>query len=430
MHRAALRLAALLVLAAPCAHAFAHGEPPEAYAVVSGDADGLRVVSFSAGLAVRRSAQRYQFVCPMAWGDQFAAPLAALADGTIVVGGTRGLVLLGSDGSLRAHPDPAAVGGTTDVVRSPHGAFALRSTLEGSEVLAVDAQQVRVLWRDTKSSYSLAALDDTLVLARATENVLEQITIAPADGAELERQTAIVELPADYTFLRVNAGVAYVVVVLRDGTVSLGALRNNRFDVVAEGALSIAGPLRVGDGMLVAVDGELMQLREGEATPLANQHTVVCLSEYDGLRYACDREGISRVNDHTLGEPLFRFGWLEPPELKQIPEGEARFMCNAQWQDFLSDLQLVMPDANGTPDASTDGNVALQPPGVAMTQDAGASQTGASAPPVAAPQQTVSPRGAACGLMPSASNNGPSSIYVLGVLIAFTVSRRWRRRRL
>jgi hypothetical protein len=126
--------------------AFAHGLPPEAYAILSHDAAGPRAVSISAGVALRRSAQRYQFVCPMTWGDQFASPLAALADGTLVVGAATGLMLLGEDGSLRAHPDPAAVGRSTDMVRSAGSVFSLRPTRDGgSEVLAIEAKHVRVL---------------------------------------------------------------------------------------------------------------------------------------------------------------------------------------------------------------------------------------------------------------------------------------------
>src|SRR5262245_14132392 len=150
MHRGVLHFGALLLTLAPCVRAFAHGVPPEAYAVLSHDAQGARAVSLSVGVALRRSAQNYQFVCPMAWGDQFAAPLAALADGTIVIGASRGLMLLAEDGTLRAHPDPAAVGRVSDMVRSARGVFALRPTATGSELLAVDAQRARVLWTDTK----------------------------------------------------------------------------------------------------------------------------------------------------------------------------------------------------------------------------------------------------------------------------------------
>ncbi len=118
MHRAALHFGSFVLALTACVQAFAHGLPPEAYAVISRDAEGPRAVSLSAGVALRRSAQRYQFVCPRAWNDQFASPLAALVDGTIVVGATRGLMLLSDDGTLRAHPDPAATARKTSRARS------------------------------------------------------------------------------------------------------------------------------------------------------------------------------------------------------------------------------------------------------------------------------------------------------------------------
>ena len=89
----------------PCASVSAHGLAPDAYAILSQDAAGLRAVSLSAGVAQRRSAQRYQFVCPASWGDQFPAAVAALADGTLVIGAGSGLMLLSEDGTLRPHPE-------------------------------------------------------------------------------------------------------------------------------------------------------------------------------------------------------------------------------------------------------------------------------------------------------------------------------------
>ena len=151
MFRAALQFAAVLSAMTPCASALAHGEPPTAIAVLSHDAEGARALRLSHGLALRRGAKQFQFVCPAAWGDMYAAPLAALADGTIVVGTTHGLMLLGEDGKPRAHPDPAAAGATYELISSPHGVFSVRTTPTGSEVLAIDAQSVRVLWRDPKT---------------------------------------------------------------------------------------------------------------------------------------------------------------------------------------------------------------------------------------------------------------------------------------
>ena len=341
MHRAALHFSVFLVALTLSASVSAHGLPPDANAVLSYDADGPRAVSLSAGVALRRSAQRYQFVCPSAWGDQFAAPVAALADGTIVVGATSGLMLLGHDGALRPHPHPAAVGRSSHVVRSARGVFTLRPTPDGSELLAVDAQQVRVLWRDTNSLYSLAALDDKLVLVRQSGRSLEQVTIAAADGAELERQVAAVDLPVDYVFARADAGAAYALVVFRNASVALGSLHMNVFTQLAIGELSIAGPLSIASGTLLALDGKLTQLVGGQSTPLADDHYVVCLGQYDAVSYACDAEGIARLSGSALAEPLFRFSWLSAPDLERVPAGDARMRCSAQWQDLRVDLELA-----------------------------------------------------------------------------------------
>ena len=236
MHRAALRLGAWLAALTPCASAFAHREPPAALEVLSHDAEGVRAVSLTHGLALRRAANRFQFVCPAAWGAEYPSPFAALADGTIVVGAASGLKLLGEDGVVRAHPDPIAAGRTDDLVRSAQGVFSVRTTQTGSDVLAIDAQTARVLWRDTKSLYSMAALDQKLVLQRNAEFMLEQVTIAMADGQELERQVVVVDIPIDYVFARASAGTAYALVMFRSAT-TLGSLQMNAFTKMAEGAV-------------------------------------------------------------------------------------------------------------------------------------------------------------------------------------------------
>jgi hypothetical protein len=340
MLRAALHLGACLSALTPCASAFAHGEPPAAYAVLAHDAQGARAVRLSKGVALRRAAQRFQFVCPSAWGDQYAAPLAALADGTIVVGATSGLMLLGEDGQLRAHPDPAAAGDSSELVRSAQGVFALRSTQAGSELLAIDAERVRVLWQDTKSLYSLAALDDKLVLLRANGLTLEQVTLAAADGKELDRQTAVLSSPVDYVFARASAGAAYALVMFRTAAV-LGSLTANAFSKIAEAELSIAGPLRVGDSTLLARDGQLTQLVGAELKPLTGQDDVLCLEQNDGLSYACTPDGIVRVGAQALDAPLFLLSWLVAPDQELLPAGEARQRCNEQWQDLRVDLAAL-----------------------------------------------------------------------------------------
>jgi hypothetical protein len=436
MHRGAVRFGALLSTLTPCASVLAHGDPPAAYAVLSHDAEGVRAVRLSAGVALRRAHQRFEFVCPSAWGDMYAAPLAALADGSIVVGATSGLMLLGEDGRVRVHPDPAAAGDSSEVVRSPHGVFSLRTTNEGSEVLAIDAQTVRVLWKDTKSLYSLAALDDELVLLRANGTTLEQVTIAAADGAELDRQLAVVAAPVDYAFARATADTAYALVEFRTASV-LGTLRMNTFSQIAEGEITVAGPLRAGESTLLALDGKLSELVEGQARPLAESHNVLCLAESDGLSYACHPEGIARVTGRALGEPLFQLSWLVAPNFEQLAL-EARSRCNAQWQDLRIDLLMAgtaLPE-----DASLDAGSALAD--AAIPADAGALQQGDAAITEGgleareasvvnsgladAAGQPVKRGGAHCAAVFRRGEACAAHVYVAALVLTLTFARRRR----
>jgi len=424
MQRGSLRVIVFLLAQWPCVQALAHGVPPDAYAVLSHDTAGVRAVSFSAGLALRRSAGRYQFVCPAAWGDQFPAPVAALADGGIVVGASSGLVLLAEDGSLRPHPDAAAVGRSSHVVRSARGVFALRETAVGSEVLAVDALQARVLWKDPKPLYSMAAADDKLVLLRESARALEQVTIATADGAVLDRQVGVVELPVDYVFARADAGAAYAYVMFRNATVALGALRMNTFVKLADAELSIAGPLSLAGGTLLALDGKLSQLTGGQTTPLADTHNVVCLAQHEGLGYACDTAGISRVVGQTLAEPLFQFSWLAPPDLERVPAGDARMLCSMQWSDLRLDLQLigVTPLEDGMPVAGAStatpiAGSAAPAPSLAVAGGGGAAGT--------VPSQQPQAKGSSCATVPGQAR-GTAHACTLAFLLA--LARLQRRR--
>lgn len=442
MQRRVQQLATVLWICFASARALAHGGPPDAYAVLSHDSEGPRAVSLSAGLALRRSAQRYQFVCPAAWGDQFAAPASALPDGTIVIGAASGLMLLDAEGTVRPHPDPAATGRSSDVVRSARGIFALRTTAEGSEVLAVDAASVRVLWKDKNSLFSLAIWDDQLVLLHGGGMNIEQITLATSDGAELERQTAVLDFPLDNVFARANAGGAYALVLFRHGSIALGSLQMNSFTTLAEGRQSIAGPLSIGDATLVALDGQLAQLAGTQTTPLADDHTVVCLTEDDGLVYACDREGITSVLGQSLDQPLFRFSWLMAPNLEQVPMGEARMRCNAQWYDLRSDLQLTgislladsmpavglagsMPAAgSGAGAASVPSSGAGADPMVAASMTAAGAEAQDDGTETVAPAVQQPPAGNGCAVLPSRKPAGAAWARAVGLLLAAVFVRR------
>jgi len=366
----ALRLSALLSFLTPCASALAHGPPPTAYAVVSSDADGARVVRLSTGLALRRGPERFQFVCPAAWGDESAAPLAALDDGTVVVGAVNGLMLMSPDGALRPHPHPDAAGISTELLRTAHGVFSLRITQTGSQVLAIDAQSARVLWQDTRNWYSIGARDDVLVLLRANNAEIEQLTIGSSDGKERERQLATLGTPIDYVFARATGGASYVLTLTQNAP-TLGSLSANAFSKIAQGASTIAGPLRIGDATLLAVDGQLSRLQNGAPAALAEDDYLLCLEESDGTPYACTPEGIKRVRAETLAEPLFELSWMVPPDLARLSEGKPRERCDYQWQDMRFDLLALGMSLRedtaeaGVPvaDAGVDAGLAIEPQG-------------------------------------------------------------------
>jgi hypothetical protein len=268
------------------------------------------------------------------------------------------------------HPDPGATGISTELLRGAGGVFSLRITQEGSELLAVDADSVRVLWKDTRSWYSLGARDDVLVLLRSNGVALEQLTIAAADGREIERQLATLGAPVDYVFARPTRGTSYVLTLTQNAPV-LGALTGNAFTEIARGASTIAGPLRVGDGTLLAVDGQLSRLTDGAPVALAEGGHLLCLDETAGVSYACTPDGLNRVSGEELAEPLFQLSWLVPPDLSQLAAGKPRERCDYQWQDMRFDLlalgMSLREDAadagTSIPDAAVDAGATLEPQG-------------------------------------------------------------------
>jgi hypothetical protein len=207
-----------------------------------------------------------------------------------------------------------------------------------------------------------------------------------------------------------------VLVVYRNGALALASLGTDTFSKLADAALSIAGPLSLSSATLLALDGKLVQLVDGAQTPLADDHNVVCLAEHNGLDYACEREGISRITAGAVGAPLFRFNWLQGPDLQLVPEGEPRQLCNMQWQDLLFDMQLAMLEpASAVPEetlvtgaqqaAGTAGGAALEPP--------------------------VHERSASCALspIPAIARRGAADAYPFGLLLVVATLRYRTRRR-
>lgn len=391
----------------------------------------------STGVALRRGAERFQFVCPAAWGDEYPAPLAALDDGTLVVGASSGLMLLSADGKVRPHPDPAAAGITTELVRGMHSVFSLRVTQQGSEVLAIDAQTVRVIWQDTKSWYSLAAFDDKLLLLRASGVLVEQLTLGASDGKEIDRQTATMGLPVDYAFARATGGAAYALLLFQTAP-QLGTLRMGNFNKIAEGLSSISGPLTVGTMTYVAVDGQMSALVDGGVVPLQESAYVLCLEQADDLPYACKPDGIASVNPRGRGldAAVFKLSWLTPPDLTLLASGKPHDRCDYQWQDMRFDLiALGMPlPGDGASDAGVIAPIGAEP----EPSDAGL-PTDASGPEIDLDAEAPHDAGAAldagepkpahhgCSVAPLAHGRRLSGLFALAAL-SWSFSRRRRSR--
>jgi hypothetical protein len=345
-------LGALLALSLPSARAAAHGGPPAAYSVIVVDDDGPVLIKLGVGFALRESAERFRYVCPAAWGGELAAPAAALPDGTVVVGADDGLMLLAADGSVTPHPDANARGFSTELVRAGGRVFALRYAADRSEVVEVDAEQVRMVWSEARTWYSMAALGDALVLMRASGTELEQLRIS-LEGGELARHAATAPRPVDYVFARNLADEALALLLIQT-TPELGRLQDGAFVRVALGGSSIAGPITTEQGALLAVDGQLQRLGTAGLVPLSDTTYVGCLERHGAEAYACTREGVSRIGEQGLGQSLFALTWLVPPDLTQLETAAARARCDYQWQDLRFDLiSIGLAPRDQAPDAGT-----------------------------------------------------------------------------
>src|SRR6476619_7554487 len=90
---------AAIFLASHSSRARAHGLVPAPQSIIASDAKGVRAVRLTEGLALRTD-DGFQYVCPAAWGGEYAFTLAAaLPDGKIVVGTGSGDSVRGDDGT-------------------------------------------------------------------------------------------------------------------------------------------------------------------------------------------------------------------------------------------------------------------------------------------------------------------------------------------
>jgi hypothetical protein len=377
------------VLAVPRSAARAHGPAPAALAVLAWDGTQLDLVRLNVGLARRVEEDRFRFLCPALWGDERGAPAAPLASGEVVLAASSGLFLLSAQGGLRPHPDPNARGAVIDLVLAGDELYALRVIDGKSELLAIDAEHARAVWSDASVFFSIASDDQRLLLLRSNElNLAWQwldLSGVPQDAGELA-----LPAPVEYAFARLSHGLPYAL-VLEQGRPELGRLLGSDWVSVAKAAGSIAGPIALEDVELLAIDGQLAQLGDAAPVELGEGPYVSCLDQFGELSYACTRAGLSRLAASGVGESLFDFSQLAPPDLSVAADEQQRERCDYQWQDLRFDLLALGVEVALDPEPARDagvpeGGVGEDSAADASTPPRARRSGGCSAQPIDAPQ--------------------------------------------
>jgi hypothetical protein len=310
------------------------GDPAQALSIVASDAQGPVVVRLNEGLAVRRP-EGFRYVCPVLWGEEEAVPALSIPGGPALIGASTGLFILGSDGSVTRHPDPAAAGRVITLAASQHGLWALRAgTL--FEVIEVRADTLRVLWSDIQRWEDMALTTEAATLLRLDSGRLVEQRLPLAGGAPTESKVALTTNAANVRAR--SAGDASYALLLTNTLMSeLGRIEDERWHVLLR-AGTVAGPIETKEGQrFVALDGVLARFDDEQLSPLAETARVSCLGRTGELSYACVASGLRALRAAGLGESLFALEDLRAPDLSQVAEAE-RAACSLQWQRYTVDL--------------------------------------------------------------------------------------------
>lgn len=457
---AAIALAAIAMLldGGEASRARAHGsDPAQALSVVAADAHGPSVVRLNEGLTVRRP-EGWRFVCPVLWGEDAVVPAQAMPGGAVLIGASSGLFVMGEDGSVARHADPAATGRVIALAASAAGLFALHA--QGAyELLSVQANTVRVLWSDTRAWADLAAGDGFVSLMRTENDQLHELRLSP-QGALLAEHSALLAAGASGVRVRLTGSVSYALVLSSTLTAELGRIEQGAW-LSLQRAGAIAGPIETAGGpRMLALDGALARFDGEQLAPLAEPARVTCLGRWLDLGYACSEGDLRALDADGLGALLFGLEMLLEPDLERVPEA-AREACTLQWQRYRIDLlrRGITPRAldagvaagaleAGAPEAGTAPDAALEPEVWAEAPDAAAAIAASAArePPIVSGSRgaadepspaledpgarrmqddTRASGGGQCGLG-RAPRGSQGKLLLLGILLTLSARRRKR----
>lgn len=427
----------LCVVQAAASTARAHSAPGVA-AILDEDATGVHSLRLYAGL-VRRAGNSWRFVCSKVYGGVGQDLAASLPGGGVAIAIPNGIVLMQRDGTFEAHPDPAAQRGTvTAFARTQGKLYALRAAADSpgmSEVVAITATTVEVLWSDTRAWNDIAVGESSLALVRFENDVIEELRLSFA-GEVISRQPATL-FDALAVTVRVLGDVPYYTARLQSSSV-LGRIQRGAWQVVLTTGNALAGPLALSDGtVMVALDGALSTFANDSATRLMDSEFVIGLSQLDGHPYECTRTGLRELSSSGSGAVLFDFSQLLGPDECSVPDA-LRSDCELEWQHLQ--VELLGANIPLATEAAGDG-VCPSSGALAMpAASAGTSATVASAGSAGAAAdlgmqgaagQTM-PSGPAagaggCDLVSGAARTAPHMrVIACGLLVAYVLRRRLR----
>jgi hypothetical protein len=326
------------VLFASFSLAFAHGPPAAALGVASWDDVGPVHVALSEGLAVRTDAG-FRYVCPTRWGGSPLGPFAGGSPARLFLPGADDLYGVDAAGQVDPLGDPAhGVAGLLDL-EATWGIWIVEG---GREIASLDP--------------GLSVLDPipwSGILGRADGADV----VAGPEGVLVHRRIDAAGAPVGSVpgFALVGTSPQLVggpderwVVDRASGYVGVHALETGA--LVGTGAISSAGPVRLGEAVYVAFDGLLWAVGEGAPTRTAEQAPITCL-DGDGARgWACSRDLYALAPDGTLGAAVVALDRLEPPDVADLAESPA-VSCWGEWRTFALDLGIdpgVQPAAPET----------------------------------------------------------------------------------
>ena len=329
-------------------HAYAHGDPPGARAVLRGDSDGATVVLLDEGLAVSTE-DGPLYVCPQA--DDAEAAIATALGNTIFTSDGRGGLRILSDDTLEPHPDWTDTGTILQLVANDEKAYALVSDGPGTRLFAVDDHSSTQLYHFDEALTAMAIAGQRLVVTGSAPMVAHWLDI-DLRSTDSPPQTRNLQLFPNTiaVFPRLAGDRDFLVMLYGQFAGSdLAEVTDEGLNPLQDAVMLFSGPVEWQEALYIAYDGHLALLNGDAAQLLPTAAPVTCVGAHNGLGYACTTVGVSELNPQGLGAELFRMTDLRGPNDSA---------CEHAWQVYRLELMQagLTPGRDAERPATADDN--------------------------------------------------------------------------